>query len=146
MPGPDLRQVVDLARESPGLELLVLFGSRARGEAHSRSDWDFGYLATAELDPDALLAHLVLLLGTDRIDLVDLERTDGLLRFRVASEGQTIFESRPGTFDDFWLEAVPFWWDIGPIFQAAYEDIPREEWGKDEVWLLGRDSNPQHFG
>jgi predicted nucleotidyltransferase len=123
MPGPDLRQVVDLARESPGLELLVLFGSRARGESHPGSDWDFGYLGTAELDPDALLARLVLLLDTDRIDLVNLDRTNGLLRFRVASEGQTLFESRPGTFDDFWLEAVPFWWDMGPIFQAGYEDI-----------------------
>ena len=102
MPGPDLWQVVDLA-EGPGLELLVLFGSRARGESHPGSDWAFGYLATAELDPDALLARLVLLLDTDRIDLVNLERTNGLLRFRVASEGQTLFESRPGTFDDFWL-------------------------------------------
>ena len=146
MPGPDLQQVTDLARTYPGLELLVLFGSRARGDSHSRSDWDFGYLAARDFDPAEFLARLVLLLGTDRIDFVDLDRTDGLLRFRVASEGQTLFESRPGTFDDFWLEAVPFWWDMGPIFQRAYSAIPREEWTKDEEWLLGRDSNPQHFG
>ena len=37
-----LRQVA--ARQS-GLQLLVLFGSRARGEATARSDWDLGYLA-----------------------------------------------------------------------------------------------------
>jgi len=123
MPGPDLQQVTDLARTYPGLELLVLFGSRARGDSHSRSDWDFGYLAAREFDPAAFLARLVLLLGTDRIDLVNLERANGLLRFRVASEGQTLFESRPGTFDDFWLKAAPFWWDMGPIFQAGYEDI-----------------------
>src|SRR4051812_12303401 len=132
MPAPDLRQVTDLARESPGLELLVLFGSRARGDSHSRSDWDFGYLATREFDPADFLARLVLLLRIDRIDLVDLNRTNGILRFRVAAEGQTLFESRPGTFDDFWLEVVPFWWDMGPIIREAYEDIPREEWGKDE--------------
>jgi predicted nucleotidyltransferase len=125
MPGPELQQVTALARTSPGLELLVLFGSRARGDSHSRSDWDFGYLATRNFDPADLLAHLVLLFGTDRIDLVDLNRTNGILRFRVAAEGQTLFESRPGTFDDFWLEAVPFWWDMATIFQAGYEEILR---------------------
>src|SRR5690242_17156326 len=98
MPGPDLQQVPDLARRYPGLELLVLFGSRARGDSHSRSDWDFGYLAAQGFDPAEFLARLVLLLGTDRIDLVDLKRTNGILRFRVAAEGQALFESRPGTF------------------------------------------------
>ncbi len=123
MPGPELQQVVDLARESPGLELLVLFGSRARGESHPGSDWDFGYLATVELDPDALLARLVLLLGTDRIDLVNLERTNGLLRFRVASEGQTLFESNDSSFERFAFEAISFWCDMGPIIRQGYEEI-----------------------
>jgi len=123
MPGPDLQQVTELARISPGLELLVLFGSRARGDSHPRSDWDFGYLADRDFDPAEFLARLALLLRTDRIDLVSLNRTNGILRFRVAAEGQTLFESRPGTFDDFWLEAVPFWWDMGPIFQSGYEEI-----------------------
>jgi len=123
MPGPDLQQVTDLARTYPGLELLVLFGSRARDESHPGSDWDFGYLATAELDPDALLARLVLLLETDRIDLVNLERTNGLLRFRVASEGQTLFESNDGVFERFAFEAISFWCDMGPIIRQGYEEI-----------------------
>ena len=123
MTGPDLQAVIEMAQKTPGLELLVLFGSRARDDSHAGSDWDFGYLATRELDLYGLLARLVLLLGTDRIDLVNLNRTNGLLRFRVAAEGQTLFESRPGAFEDFWLEVVPFWWDMGPIFQAGYEEI-----------------------
>jgi predicted nucleotidyltransferase len=123
MNGPDLQAVVELARSSPGIDLLLLFGSRARGESHPGSDWDFGYLAGPELDSYNLLARLVLLLGTDRIDLVDLNRTNGLLRYRAAAEGKTLFESKPGMFDDFWLEAVPYWWDMGPIFKAGYEEI-----------------------
>lgn len=123
MPGPDLQQVTELARTSPGLELLVLFGSRARGDSHSRSDWDFGYLSARDFDPAEFLAHLVLLLGTDRIDLVDLERTNGLLRFRVASEGQTLFESNDGAFERFAFEAISFWCDMGPIIRQGYEEI-----------------------
>jgi predicted nucleotidyltransferase len=30
-----------------GLTLVVLFGSRARGEATERSDWDLGYVGSA---------------------------------------------------------------------------------------------------
>ena len=127
MPGPDLRQVTDLARTSPGLELLVLFGSRARGDSHSRSDWDFGYLAARDFDPPTFSHAWSCSSGTDRIDLVDLNRTNGILRFRVAAEGQALFEAKAqGTFDDFWLEVVPFWWDMGPIFQAGYEEILQE--------------------
>jgi predicted nucleotidyltransferase len=123
MSGPDLQVVIELARKAPGLDLLLLFGSRARGESHPGSDWDFGYLAETELDPYDLLAHLVLLLGTDRIDLVDLNLTNGLLRFRAAAEGRPLFESRPGIFDDFWLEAVSFWCDMGPIIRKGYEEV-----------------------
>jgi len=123
MPGPDLQQVTDLARTYPGLELLVLFGSRARGESHPGSDWDFGYLAARGFDPAEFLARLVLLLGTDQIDLVNLERTNGLLRFRVASEGQTLFESNDGAFERFAFEAISFWCDMGPIIRQGYEEI-----------------------
>ena len=123
MTGPDLQAVVELARKTPGLDLLVLFGSRARGDAHHGSDWDFGYLAGPELDFYGLLARLVLLLGTDRIDLVNLNRTNGLLRFRVAAEGQALFESSDGIFESFAFEAISYWCDMGPIIRQGYEAI-----------------------
>ncbi len=123
MPGPDLQAVTDLARTFPEIELLVLFGSRARGEAHSGSDWDFGYLAAPGFRSENLLARLVLLLGTDAIDLVNLERTNGLLRYRTAAEGRTLFEARDGAFERFAFEAISYWCDMGPIIREGYEEI-----------------------
>jgi predicted nucleotidyltransferase len=123
MNGPDLQAVVELARKTPELELLLLFGSRARGDSHAGSDWDFGYLAGPELDPYDLLARLALLLGTDWIDLVNLNRVNGLLRFRAASEGKTLFESRKGVFERFAVEAISYWCDMGPIIKTGYEEI-----------------------
>ena len=123
MNGPDLQAVVELARKTPGLELLLLFGSRARGDSHPGSDWDFGYLAGPELDPYDLLTRLALLLGTDWIDLVNLNRVNGLLRFRAASEGKTLFESRKGVFERFAVEAISYWCDMGPIIKTGYEEI-----------------------
>ncbi|MFY9826909.1 MAG: nucleotidyltransferase domain-containing protein [Thermoanaerobaculia bacterium] len=118
-----LSSVSDLARTAPGLRLLVLFGSRARGESHPGSDWDFGYLADPDFDSSDFLAGLVLRLETDRIDLVNLGRAGGLLRFRVAAEGQPLFEASPGSFVRFWFAAVSFWCDMRHIFEAGYEEI-----------------------
>jgi predicted nucleotidyltransferase len=51
---PRLAEVARLADDEPHLRLLLLYGSRARGDAHARSDWDFGYLADPEFDALAL--------------------------------------------------------------------------------------------
>jgi uncharacterized protein len=122
-PRPQIDRTAELARQSPGLHLLILFGSRARGDDHPGSDWDFGYLAGADFDPDELLARLVLALETDRVDLVNLDRANGLLRYRAAAEAQVLFESDPDQFAGFWFKAVSYWCDMGPIIRAGYEEI-----------------------
>jgi predicted nucleotidyltransferase len=110
----------------PGLALLLLFGSRARSETHACSDWDFGYLASARLDAAGLLAALVETTGSDRIDLVDLQRAGGLLRYRAARDGQVVYESQPGVADAFRLEAVRFWCEAAPVLQRGYEAVLAE--------------------
>jgi predicted nucleotidyltransferase len=122
-PPPEIGRIAELARRSRGLHLLILFGSRARGDDHPGSDWDFGYLAGTEFDPDDLLARLVLTLGTEQVDLVNLDRANGLLRYRAAAEAQVLFESDPGQFAGFWFKAVSYWCDMGPIIRAGYEEI-----------------------
>lgn len=39
-----------VAGRHPSVRLLVVYGSRARGDDHARSDWDLGYLAAEDLD------------------------------------------------------------------------------------------------
>ena len=107
----------------PGLRLLVLFGSRARGEAGAAADWDFGYLATDDFRPDLLLADLMRAVESDRIDLADLARAGGQLRYRVARDGRIVFESTAGLFERFWIEAVSFWCDAGPVLERAYAGV-----------------------
>lgn len=118
-----LDRVRDVASRTPGLELLVLFGSRARGEEHARSDWDFGYLGGHTLDVAALLAALVETVGSDRLDLVDLARASGLLRYRAARDGVALFESRPRIMESFCLDAADFWCDAEPILRRGYDDV-----------------------
>ncbi len=119
----DVERLRPIAAAYPGLQLLVLHGSRARGDAHARSDWDFAYEAGAGFDPDALLADLVGHLHADRIDLVDLDRASALLRYRVARDGVVIVENEPDRFRRFWLASVDTWCDLAPILEPAYARV-----------------------
>jgi len=123
------RAATQVGLRFPTLSLVVLFGSRARADARSGSDWDIAYATTHPLDSLALRAGFVDALGSDRIDLVDLDRTSALLRFRVAGEGTPLLARPQDAFERFWLDAVRLWCDIEPIVRAGYarivEDLER---------------------
>lgn len=117
---PVLRAV---AREHSGLMLLVLHGSRARGEARPESDWDFSYLAAPGTDLPTLYSDLALALRTDAVDLADLATAGGLLRYRTARDGIVVFEREPQLFDRFWFDAVSFWCDAAPVLRQGYKTV-----------------------
>lgn len=116
----DVLARVGVAR--PGLRALLLFGSRARGDAAPTADWDLGYIADASFDPDALLPILVRALGTDRIDLVDLDAASGLLRFRAARDGVAVLGDQDA-IERFRIDAASFWCDTEPVLRAAYDAV-----------------------
>ncbi|MFN8549320.1 MAG: nucleotidyltransferase domain-containing protein [Candidatus Eisenbacteria bacterium] len=118
-----LSDLATLGQAASGLELLLLFGSRARTDARPDSDWDFGYLATEPFDLPTLWAALIELVGSDRVDLVDLARASGLLRYQAARDGQCVFEARARTAEKFCLEAARFWSDAEPVLRQGYEDV-----------------------
>ena len=121
---PDLHAALErVAAEAPGLRMLLLHGSRARGQAHPHSDWDFAYEADSTFDADALLAALADCLKADRIDLVDLDRAGALLRHRVARDSVVLFERAPGRFERFWLDAVHTWCDLAPVLEPLYARV-----------------------
>jgi len=88
--------VVRRAATCPGIERVVLFGSRARGDATARSDYDFAVhaagLAHAEwsrwcldtVESSPSLCRLDLVLASDSI-------TDDLRR-AIESEGVTVYD------------------------------------------------------
>lgn len=106
-----------------GVRLLVLHGSRARGDAHSGSDWDFGALFDDDTDPLVLTAALASSVRSDDVDLADLSRSSALLRYRAARDGVALWERSGEEFLNFRLEAVGFWCDAGPVIQAAQRDV-----------------------
>jgi predicted nucleotidyltransferase len=99
------------------VELILLFGSRAKGTHAPSSDWDIGIcfhqnpdqpLRLFELDP--AIAALVGC-SSDMIDLVDLEHSSYLLQRVVAEEGRLLFERRAGLHLAFCSRAIRQWAD-----------------------------------
>lgn len=114
-----LHQARGAAEQHDGLVLLLLHSSRAHGTAHATSDWDFAYLGDERVYPFALHADLTDLLGTNDVDLADLDSASGLLRYRAALNGIVIYEARAGVFHDFAVKAATFCYDARPAIEAG---------------------------
>lgn len=121
--GGELQAIRDLARTFPGLQLLVLHGSRARDVATSVSDWDFAYLAGPHLDEFELRSRLAAAVHCDEIDLSDLSRSGGLLRYRAAKDGILLHEATPGLFEQFCCRAAAFWFDVEAIVRSEHQAV-----------------------
>jgi uncharacterized protein len=91
----------DVGREPPDLELLILFGSAARGRLRESSDVDVAIRCRGAADLDAAFMALAPRLRSGRLDLVDLRHAGPLLAFEVARSGYLLFERSPGLFRTF---------------------------------------------
>jgi hypothetical protein len=87
------------------------------------SDWDFAFRGDESLDTPMLMADLTSALSTDDVDLVNLDRAGGLLRYTVARDGFPIYEAESRAFEQFWLDAVSFWCDAQHVLEPEYEGI-----------------------
>ncbi len=93
--GPTLvQQLESIVSSFPEVRKVILFGSRARGDAEERSDIDLaveaqGLSQTGWLQLVDQLENLDTLLSVDIINLPEAAQT---LRERILSEGKVVFE------------------------------------------------------
>ena len=112
----------------PEVQLIILFGSRAKGTTTARSDWDLAVAKTpgsyAGMQYFVLQEKIseLLEISFDKIDLIDLRTASPLLSFAVAREGQPLYESIPGMFRVFQVKASKVYADTAKIrrLQRAY--------------------------
>jgi uncharacterized protein len=94
-----IRRVVELGILAVDPEKVILYGSRARGDARRDSDYDLAFVFAkdrhdrwvrfvVDLD-DAAVALLP-------VDLLDWNEASGQLRERICSEGITVYERSAG--------------------------------------------------
>lgn len=104
--------------QSRGIDLMILFGSRATGKTHSRSDTDIALFSCT----NHLRANHVRLYGEmedlfhQEIDvaILDLD-TDPVLLVEVYQKGKCVYESEPGLFFEQKLRAHKIFEDTAPL-------------------------------
>ncbi|HEY3894066.1 MAG TPA: nucleotidyltransferase domain-containing protein [Pseudonocardiaceae bacterium] len=88
----------DLA-EAHGLSLIVMFGSAARGQPDARDlDVAVGSRARSGLDVITVICAFMDLVGSDRVDLLDLDRAGPVARQHALVPGDPLYEYEPGEF------------------------------------------------
>ena len=108
------------------LDLLVLLGSY--GTKHftpGRSDIDIAFLSRKELRSDGylqLMMDLSALFQYERLDLIDLGKASGLIKYEVAAKGRLLFHIREGYFERYRLYCLRYYYDT-----AKFRLLKREQ-------------------
>ena len=95
------------------IQLLVLHGSQAKGNARDKSDIDIGILSQEKLDIDnqiALLSDFSTIFG-EKFDPVFLNGAEPLISYQVALHGKPLFEEKEGIFQRFKIQVIARYMD-----------------------------------
>ncbi|MEP6519658.1 type VII toxin-antitoxin system MntA family adenylyltransferase antitoxin [Microcoleus vaginatus] len=104
---------LQLPEQIPYLKMLVLFGSRARGDTHAKSDWDFAALYDEKLREESCnnrgfawfevpgILGEAFSINSDEIDVVELNRCSPLIANFIAQDGKLLYEQESGQFEQF---------------------------------------------
>jgi len=91
----------------PSLKMLILFGSRARGNPHSNSDWDFAFLRDSDQQNVLFNAEIYAILADlfrindDKIDAINLAKCPPLMAHAIAQDGKLLYERDSDLFKVF---------------------------------------------
>jgi predicted nucleotidyltransferase len=126
------RQIADLKNFflnltlDPTIELVYLFGSRALDIAGPLSDYDIAiyFSATPDHHVKYSLGHqMATVVGTDRIDIVVLNRAPIELKYAVITTGTIIYETSKAVRVDFEGLTLGLYGDFLPVLRAQREEI-----------------------
>lgn len=126
--------VGELFNTLPQVQTVFLFGSYGTEYQTPQSDIDFAIYFSENVtvaEEAALLNKLSIAMGTDRVDLVNLNKAPLILQFTVIAEGKIIYERDYNTtcdYHDYAITLNKFYLDYDQSFREAYLDgasLPR---------------------
>ncbi len=133
--------VPKILEKLPYLKLLILFGSRARGDNNFGSDWDFAVLYDQELRQHYehgswdfvkgwIVLEQILQLPEDQIDFVILNECSDLLAHVIARDGKLLYEQESGEFEVFRKKSLKTNSELKQIEQQEknFLDLELQKW------------------
>ena len=106
------------------LRLLLLFGSRAEGTFHEKSDYDIAYLTKEDFDLEkesSLNFEFTLVFGHDEVDTVDLKKAAPLLFYAVFKNPQVLFAEDDLIFPRYRAYAFKKYVETKPLYEYKFQ-------------------------
>jgi len=118
--------VVTRAKDDPDVLAVMLFGSRARGEAGLDSDFDVCLVLTSgpTCDADGTQKRLDYLAEAD-LDLTIFQQLPLYVRSRVLREGKVLFVRDENQLYDVAIRTVKAWEDFRHIHRMYLDAVAR---------------------
>jgi predicted nucleotidyltransferase len=134
----ELKQLVpNLVQEIPFLKLLILFGSRATGQNHEDSDYDFALICDQQIYQDwkkkgkpwfslYSIFENVFDLPNETVDIVNLDRCSPILAHEIANNGKPLYEKQAGEYDAFIGRSLISRENIKNLYQEQRQNINKK--------------------
>jgi predicted nucleotidyltransferase len=119
--------VLDKLVREYGLDLVVMFGSRARGESRVDSDTDIAVRGSRELSREeelSIAAELDKLYPN--VDLCDIRKASPLLLGAIGNDAKLVHQARESLFEEFKIFAWNQYMDFKPTIDLMRERNRRE--------------------
>lgn len=98
-----------------GLDLMVLFGSTARGAEHATSDIDIAVFSSESPNTSLVAEEIGNCLKRNDVEVVDLSGASPFLMRAVAEDGIVLYESKKDFFEQWKIYARNVWFDTAWI-------------------------------
>ncbi len=112
------REKIKAVAEKYDLEFVVLFGSQATGQTHSKSDIDVAVISRSGVDWGQLFMDLSSLFRRNDVEVVNLAMASPTLWRAVARDGQLLYEKTEGFYRRWKIYAWKIWLDTTHLRQA----------------------------
>lgn len=97
------------------LDLVVLFGSSARGTNRALSDIDIAVFSKKSADISLVAEEIASAIGRNDVEVADLSHASSYLMRAVAEDGVLLFESRKDFFEEWKIYARNVWFDTARL-------------------------------
>lgn len=127
MTDTDKKRIAEIA-EKHGLALVVLFGSRARGDAQKKSDFDIAYSSIKPFpfhEENLMAIELHSIFKTSNVDVVNLHNAGPLLLRKIVDEGVPLYEAKESLFNNLYLYAMRIYRDSAVLNGLRREYVLR---------------------
>jgi predicted nucleotidyltransferase len=119
----------DILSDLKEISLIYLFGSRVEDHLGPMSDYDLGVLIDRTADErqvHARLTHeLARAVGTDRIDVVLLNRAPIELAYAIIDQGKVLYQRDVAARVEYEAQVMSRYGDYLPVLRAQRDDILR---------------------